>query len=228
MKDSLTMKRLSDEGRPRGFLAGWSLLFLLALASPSPWIQADEKSQPDIVIVLCDDLNPFYMGFAGDPDALTPNLDALAAESAVFTRCYTASPVCMSSRTAIVTGLYPHNTGSWGNSNQLFVPPKITSLFSDFKSVGYYTAMIGKTHWFAGTGFKDQFDNLHGYFDAIGIDHIQEVATTFGSRSGKGPYQDFLREIGKFEAQSADLTGRLAENQYVARKSLLEPEESCD
>ncbi|MEM9282894.1 MAG: sulfatase-like hydrolase/transferase, partial [Verrucomicrobiota bacterium] len=45
---------------------------------------------------------------------------------------------------------------------------------------------------------------------------------------GKGNYQDFLRSIGKFEAQSKDLTERLSTNQYLARPSLLEPEESCD
>lgn len=215
----------------RGLLAGChlflSLLAIMGAFVPGPVI-ATEKAKPDIVVVLCDDLNPFYTGFAGDPDAMTPNLDALAAESVVFTQCYTASPVCMSSRTAIVTGLYPHNTGAWGNANELFVPPKLTSLFSDLKATGYATSVIGKTHWFAGRGFRSQFDSLDDYYEGIGVDHIREVATTFSSRNGKGRYQDFLQEIGKFEAQSADLTERLATNQYVARKSLLKPDESCD
>lgn len=214
-----------------GLLAGChlflSLLAIIGAFVPGPVI-ATEKAKPDIVVVLCDDLNPFYTGFAGDPDAETPNLDALAAESVVFTQCYTASPVCMSSRTAIVTGLYPHNTGAWGNANELFVPPTLTSLFSDFKATGYATSVIGKTHWFAGRGFRSQFDSLDDYYKGIGVDHIREVATTFSSRNGKGRYQDFLQEIGKFEAQSADLTERLATNQYVARKSLLKPDESCD
>lgn len=187
-----------------------------------------EATKPDIVIILCDDFNPFYTGYAGDPDAQTPNLDALAAESAILTRCYSASAVCMPARTSLVTGLYPHNTGCWGNANDLFVPPRLTSMFTDFQSAGYRTAVIGKTHWFAGRRFRDQFPNLKSYFQGIGIDHIQEVATTFSSRSGEGPYQDFLRKIGKFEAQSEDLTERLATNQYVANPSLLEPEETCD
>ena len=183
---------------------------------------------PDVVVLLCDDFNPFYAGFAGDPDARTPNLDALAQESAVFTRCYTASPVCMPSRTSLVSGLYPHNTGCWGNANELFVPPELTSMFSDFKAAGYRTAVVGKTHWYAGNGYRSRFADLTDYMPAIGVDSYQEVSTTFGSRSGEGVYQDFLRKIGKFDVQAKDLTNRLANNQYVPRPSLLNVEETCD
>ncbi|MEM9017857.1 MAG: sulfatase-like hydrolase/transferase, partial [Verrucomicrobiota bacterium] len=182
----------------------------------------------DVVVVLCDDFNPFYTGFGGDPDASTPNLDALARESAVFTRCYATSVVCMSSRTSLVTGLYPHSTGCWGNATDLFVSPRFTTMFTDLKGAGYATAMIGKTHWYAGQGYRDQFASLSDYMEGIGIDFFREVATTFASRGGKGNYQDFLRSIGKFEAQSKDLTERLSTNQYLARPSLLEPEETCD
>ncbi len=207
-------------------LSGAGALASLQASAKTPGERPEGK--PDVVIVLCDDFNPFYTGFAGDPDARTPHLDSLAAESAVFSNCYTASPVCMPSRTSLVTGLYPHSTGCWGNATDLFVPPPLTSMFSDFKSAGYTTAMVGKTHWFAGTDFKREFDSLGSYFRGTGIDYCQEVATTFGSRNGSGVYQDYLKKIGKFQEQSKDLTARLKGNQYEARPSLLEPEETCD
>lgn len=184
--------------------------------------------KPDVVIVLCDDLNPFYLGFAGDPDAKTPNLDAIARESARFTRCYTASPVCMPARTGLVTGLYPHNTGCWGNATAFFIDPGLTSMFTDLKIAGYTTSVFGKAHWFSGAEFKRQFDSVAEYFAGIGIDNFEEVSTTASSRSGSGVYQDFLRALGKFEAHSRDLTQRLRTNQYVARPSLLQPEETSD
>lgn len=187
-----------------------------------------EEKRPNIVIALCDDMNPFYTAVTGDPDALTPHLNSLAKESAVFTRCYAASTVCMPSRTSLVTALYPHSTGSWGNANDQFIPLQLTSMFSDFKNAGYTTAMIGKTHWFSGTGFKQQFDSKKDYYNAMGIDYIQEVATMFASRGGHGVYQDFLKKIGKFEANSKDMTDRLRNNQYLVRPSLLEPDETCD
>lgn len=209
----------------RRLILSFALLF--GIVSPAS-AAGSPVERPNVLIVLCDDFNPFYTGFAGDPDAKTPNLDALAKESAVFNNCYSASVVCMPARTSLITGLYPHNTGCWGNANELFVAPQLTSMFGDFKRAGYATAMIGKTHWFAGAGFKAQFAAKRDYFKAIGIDRIQEVATTFGSRNGSGIYQDFLRREGLFEKQAADLNHRLRNNQYVARPSLLRPEQTCD
>jgi len=203
------------------------LSVLCLILGMAPWALAD-SNKPDVVIILCDDFNPYYAGFAGDPDAKTPNLNALAKQSAVFRRCYSTSVVCMPARTSLISGLYPHNTGCWGNADELFVSPRLTSLFADFKQAGYTTAMIGKTHWFAGPGFKAQFASKSDYMAALGIDHYRDVATTFGSRAGEGVYQDYLRKIGLFERQSKDLTERLRTNQYVARPSLLEPEQTCD
>lgn len=200
------------------------LTFLLAAFS----LSAIGAEKPNIVLLVADDLNPFYLGYAGDPDAKTPNLDALAEESTNFTRCYTASPVCMSARTSLVTGLFPHSTGCWGNSSELFVPPGLTNLFRDISDAGYATTVVGKSHWYSGRGFKREFESQRDYMEGLGIDHFLDIVTTFGSRNGDGIYQDYLRSIGKFEAQSEDLTERLRENQYVARPSLLEPEESCD
>tara|TARA_R110002049_G_scaffold285698_4_gene466940 strand:+ start:52345 stop:53883 length:1539 start_codon:yes stop_codon:yes gene_type:complete len=191
---------------------------------------ATVAGQPDrdVVIILCDDFNPFCTGFAGDPDVKTPHLDALAQQSAVFSRCYATSTVCMPSRTSLITGLYPHSTGCWGNAQELFVAPELTTLFSDLKRAGFATTVIGKTHWFAGTGFKNRFESKKEYFRDIGIDVYHDIVTTFGSRGGSGVYQDYLRKMGLFERQSADLTDRLANNQYVARPSLLAPEQTGD
>lgn len=198
-------------------------ILIVALATAT-----SAAERPNVVVLLCDDLNPFYLGFAGDPDVRTPRLDALARESVVFSNCYTASPVCMSSRTSLITGLYPHSTGCWGNAQRLFVSPELTSLFRDVAAAGYATAMIGKTHWFSGLGYQREFANLEEYFHGTGIEFAREVSTTFGSRNGRGIYQDFLRKIGKFQPQSRELTERLKTNQYVARPSLLQPEETCD
>ncbi|MDF1810795.1 MAG: sulfatase-like hydrolase/transferase [Verrucomicrobiales bacterium] len=202
-------------------------IFLILLLFPLS-VASGETQKPDVLIILCDDFNPFYTGFSGDPDARTPHIDSLAKQSAVFTNCYSASAVCMPARTSLVTGLYPHNTGCWGNATDLFVSPGLTSMFSDFKQAGYSTSVIGKTHWYAGNGFKEQFGSKKEYFSGIGIDFFRDVATTFSSRSGSGIYQDYLRRNGLFEKQSADLTDRLKHNQYIARASLLQPEQTCD
>jgi arylsulfatase A-like enzyme len=57
-----------------------------------------ETRPADILILMCDQLNPHMVGYAGDPLAPTPNIDRLAAAGTVFTNAYTVSPVCMPSR----------------------------------------------------------------------------------------------------------------------------------
>lgn len=103
------------------------LFSILCLALGLAPLALADSNKPDVVIILCDDFNPFYAGFAGDPDAKTPNLDALAKQIAVFRRCYSTSAVCMTSRTSLISGLYPHNTGCWGNASERFVSPRLTS-----------------------------------------------------------------------------------------------------
>ena len=71
-------------------------------------------STPDVLVVLTDQWNPRCLGYAGDPNVSTPNLDRLAAEGMVFDNCYTPCPVCMPARCGLMTGLYPHNLGLFG------------------------------------------------------------------------------------------------------------------
>lgn len=200
----------------------------LLLSGAGPTAVAKPAAKLDVVIVVCDDFNAFYTGFGGDPDAKTPNLDALAKESAVFTRSYTTSPVCMPSRTSLVSGLYPHNTGLWGNARDFYLTPAHTPMFRDLKKSGYTTAMIGKTHWLSGSGYRREFATLEDYFRAMGIDHFKDLSTTFGSIGGKGVYEEYLRKIGKFNAQKKDLTERLRKDQYAPIPSLLAAEETSD
>jgi arylsulfatase A-like enzyme len=210
---------------PRKILTAGSLAFLTAGVDHS---YCEEARKPDVVLIVCDDFNPFYTGFAGDPDVKTPNLDNLAKESAVFSQCYSMSAVCAPSRTSLITGRYPHNTGCWGNTANLFVPPSLTTLFSDFQKTGYRTAMIGKTHWVSGQGYRREFANLEDYYKGIGIDHYRDVSATFETIGANGRYEEYLRKIGKYDAQVKDLKARLKKNQYEAIPSLLEAKETGD
>ena len=202
--------------------------FMALLALGAGHAIGAEPRKPDVVLIVADDFNAFYTGFAGDPDVKTPNLDALAKEGTVFTQCYSPSPVCTPSRTSLVTGRYPHNTGCWGNTAELFVPPPLTTLFSDFKKTGYRTAMIGKTHWVTGQGYRREFATLEDYYKGIGIDHYRDISTTFETIGADGAYEAFLRKIGKYDAQVKDLRARLKKDQYEPIPSLLTPQETSD
>jgi len=74
----------------------------------------------------------------------TPHLDALAGRGAICTRFYATSPVCTPSRAALMTGLYPQNTGSI--SNDLPMLDRMETFASVLEHEGYRTGYAGKWH----------------------------------------------------------------------------------
>lgn len=72
------------------------------------------SKKPNILFIICDDLNDAITGFGGHPQAKTPNLDRLAQRGIRFTNAQNNSPVCGPSRASFLTGLYPHTTGYFG------------------------------------------------------------------------------------------------------------------
>jgi arylsulfatase A-like enzyme/Flp pilus assembly protein TadD len=75
-----------------------------AAASPSP--KAAASTRPNIVLITLDTTRADRMGFLGSDRGLTPNLDALARESAVFSHAYAHVPLTTPSHATILTGTY--------------------------------------------------------------------------------------------------------------------------
>lgn len=70
---------------------------------------------PNVVLIISDDQAWGDFGFMGHPVIRTPNLDRLAAQSAVFRRGYVPSSLCRPSLATMITGLYPHQHRITGN-----------------------------------------------------------------------------------------------------------------
>lgn len=118
-----------------------SLLILSAAAS----------GQPDIVIIMADDMGWSDLGSYGG-EIRTPNLDALAAGGLRFSQFYNAARCCPT-RASLLTGLYPHQAGLGamvspgdhpgylGRLNESCV-----TLAEVLRSAGFHTAASGKWH----------------------------------------------------------------------------------
>src|SRR6056297_3389353 len=63
--------------------------------------------QPNIIFIYADDWGYGDLSIHGHPTITTPNLDQLANEGTEFLQFNVCSPVCSSSRVAIMTGHYP-------------------------------------------------------------------------------------------------------------------------
>lgn len=72
---------------------------------------AGDLARPNILWLSVEDIDPSH-GCYGDPDAITPNVDKLAAEGVRYTNVFTVAPVCAPNRSCIITGVYPTTLGS--------------------------------------------------------------------------------------------------------------------
>ena len=59
----------------------------------------------NVLLIMSDQHSPKIAGFAGHPQAITPNLDRLAASGRVFENAYCTSPICVPARASVATGL---------------------------------------------------------------------------------------------------------------------------
>jgi choline-sulfatase len=99
--------------------------------------------RPHILILMSDEHRADVAGFAGDPVARTPTLDALARDGVVFTNAYTPSPICVPARQCTLAGQYPRTCGCEG---WVGLPPGHLTYASRLGQYGYRTAAFGKLH----------------------------------------------------------------------------------
>jgi choline-sulfatase len=110
--------------------------------------------QPNILILMVDQLNGTLFP-DGPADWLhAPNLKRLAARSTRFQNAYTASPLCAPGRAAFMSGQLPSATGVYDNAAEF--PSSIPTYAHHLRRAGYFTALSGKMH-FVGP------DQLHGF-----------------------------------------------------------------
>ncbi|XP_075235272.1 arylsulfatase B-like [Lycorma delicatula] len=140
------------------------------------------QNQPNIILIVADDLGWMDVGFHGSDEVQTPNIDALAYHGLSIHRHY-ALPTCSPSRTALLTGRYPirtdlHHPLSAGTAEG--IPLNETLLPQYLKRLGYKTHLVGK--WHVGSysnehlpthrGFDSHFgyySGYIGYFDGLHI-----------------------------------------------------------
>ena len=161
------MQRLSIRG---SLTRAWLLLTFLSSLFTLPAF-----SKPNVITIITDDQGWADIGY-NNPKVYTPNLDALAAESAVCTRHY-SMPQCTPTRIAAFTGRYPGRFGNAGlsASNEPAFPHGTLNLATFLKANGYKTYLSGKWHM----GVAEAHGPHHHGFDS-----------SYGSFAGAVGYYD--------------------------------------
>ncbi|CAH0991505.1 Arylsulfatase [Sinobacterium norvegicum] len=120
--------------------------------------------QPNIIIMVADDLGWADVGFHGNIEIDTPSLDRIAAEGSQLDRFYT-TPICSPTRAALMTGRNPMRLGvaygvimPWDNTG---IHPDEHFMPQSFEAAGYQTAMVGK--WHLGHAQQSYHPNSRGF-----------------------------------------------------------------
>jgi arylsulfatase A-like enzyme len=195
-------------------LAACSALSLPAQSAPTATAR-----QPNILLIMVDDLGKDWIGYSGGENIDTPNIDKLAAGGMQLTKVW-SMPQCTPTRVTLLTGQYPWRSG-WVNHWDVprwgvgyFDWTHYTTIGHVMKSAGYKTAIAGKWQindfrlepkalekhgfddWCVWTGYETgNPPSAKRYWDPY--IHTREGSKTYPGKFGPDLYCDFLIEFMK-------------------------------
>ncbi|MHC4117703.1 MAG: sulfatase [Planctomycetota bacterium] len=168
-------------------------------------IRSGRKNQkPNVLLIMCDDLNDYSGAFGGHHQVRTPNIDKLAQSGVVFANAQSNCPVCSPSRNSLFTGVYTHRSRDFGWTPYFKQPvlKNCKTLMEYFRENGYLVVGSGKL---LHNNRKDLWDdwgveiNNYGPFafdgnDLVGHPSVPEPFRSIGPVDGSfAPLSDVPR-----------------------------------
>ena len=139
--------------RPQILTAAWEALSPEEQSLRRQW-DAEQRQQaqqaryqddrPNILFIFTDQQTATALSCAGNPAINTPHMDGLASRGVRFTRCCCPAPLCGPSRSALITGCPPHETGVIFNGDSPHEMP--VNVGTVLRAAGYATHWVGKWH----------------------------------------------------------------------------------
>jgi len=197
--------------RRREFLKAVSAFSILGLNNSVSEESGDIAKKPNVLFLFSDQHHASAMGCAGHPIVKTPTMDRLAAYGIRFNRTYCQDGICVPSRTAIMSGLYPRTTGCLDNGNDPVYPEQYVMLQKLFQQNGYRTGCFGKRH-------------LPTNDMAIGWDASATTISTKLDPSNEN-YFDWLKQKGQYEKYEETEGDNVMKSNLFCMISMLKPEE---
>ncbi|HEX4706243.1 MAG TPA: sulfatase-like hydrolase/transferase [Candidatus Udaeobacter sp.] len=133
------------------------------------------QRKPNLILFLPDQQRADTLACYGGFKVHAPNLNKLASESVIFERAYVTHPVCTPSRSALMTGTWPHINGCTRNSVPL--DPRFLAFPLLMQGSDYHTAYVGKWH------LGEDGPAVRGFHEWISTDD-------------HGDYTEFITEAG--------------------------------
>jgi uncharacterized sulfatase len=213
---------------------------------PGPDQDSAHERPPNILLAISDDQSYIHAGPYGQAPVRTPALDRLAEQGVVFTRAFTASPMCTVSRASLFTGRNPWQNGEAGQHGSHF-PAALVSYVDLLEEAGYAVGYTGKA-WSPGswkaTGLKrnpggPEFNDVGldprpwtGLFDSDYTRNFeafldrkepgQPFAFVYGAKEPHGPYEKGSGLKAGYSIEGLELTPNHPDTSDRVKEGLLD------
>lgn len=105
----------------------------------------------NIILITTDQQRFDTIQALGNDHIFTPHLNYMVSEGVTFTRCYADCPICVPSRTTIMTGKRGFDGGVTGNGDHQTLMSRLTNERKTLPAIltdnGYQTKAMGKMHF---------------------------------------------------------------------------------
>lgn len=152
-----------------------SLVFILILIF-SFGCKKEQPEHPNVLFIICDDLNDNVYGLGSLPEAITPNIDRLSKKGVYFTNAHSNCPICAPSRKSLLTGLHPDKSKMYDFKRWSEVPAfkGTTDMITYFKNNGYQVFGTGKI--------------FHNDGDHMDVWKVNDSISNYGYGPDLGPF----------------------------------------
>lgn len=154
----------------------FSILTLLCALSVFCGSTIIAAGKPNVLFIMCDDLNDYIGVRGGHPQAKTPNLDRLFKSVVTFTQAHCNIPICAPSRSSLFTGLSPHTSAnfagagvkkgfSYGESDEFGFKAALneTSVYDFNATILHLLGLDHERLTFYHNGLERRITNVHGH-----------------------------------------------------------------
>lgn len=184
-------------------------LFLLFALCPS----LSAATQPNVLVIIADDLGYADIGVHGGKEVPTPNIDALAASGVRCTSGYVSAPYCSPSRAGFLTGKAATRFGHefnphWGDEAKLGLPLDQRTIANVMHDAGYATALVGKWHQGFDAAHHPQSRGFDDYFGFLVGGHNFLLHKDAEPKFGTAHSHDLIyrgREVQRLDGYTTDL-----------------------
>jgi iduronate 2-sulfatase len=186
------------------------VLVLTAVILAAACVQAAQK--PNVILIVCDDLNDYIEPLAGHPQVKTPQMTRLAEGGVSFRQAHCTIAICNPSRASFLTGLYPHTSQCYGFEkwDGYEVLKNSRTMMDHFRKNGYHALGTGKLMHNRGQKEWSEFGNPadYGPFAYNGVENVAhpDIKTPF--RDDFGAIDGSFGPLFKLDGRKSEKTSK--------------------